>query len=242
MSYYTTSDAYGQAGDWLIGTAKRNPEALLVLAAGCALLMRGGRSASSQSSYTNRFNEQRDGGERGPSGRLAEGVSRVAESASEYASDIKDRVSDTASSYASTASDYAADLTRNVSAQTARLTDQAQSTIQIGYGHVMREQPLAVALLGLAAGAALAAVFPSTKMEDQFLGPAHEAIAEVAGKIGDDLMEAASDAGERLKQGAAERGLSSEGVKELARDVAGTFTSKVSGKTADEAQGGGELR
>ena len=33
------------AGEWLISTAKRNPEALLVLAAGCALLMRGGGSS-----------------------------------------------------------------------------------------------------------------------------------------------------------------------------------------------------
>ena len=33
------------AGEWLISTAKRNPEALLVLAAGCALLMRSGRSS-----------------------------------------------------------------------------------------------------------------------------------------------------------------------------------------------------
>ena len=34
-------DTYGQAGDWLIGAAKRNPEALLVLAAGAALFLRG---------------------------------------------------------------------------------------------------------------------------------------------------------------------------------------------------------
>jgi hypothetical protein len=33
------------AVEWLIGTAKRNPEAFLVLAAGCTLLMRSGRSS-----------------------------------------------------------------------------------------------------------------------------------------------------------------------------------------------------
>ena len=41
-----SGDVYGRAGDWLIGTAKRHPEALLVLAAGCALLMRNGGGSS----------------------------------------------------------------------------------------------------------------------------------------------------------------------------------------------------
>ena len=41
-----SGDVYGRAGDWLIGTAKRHPEALLVLAAGCALLMRSGGGSS----------------------------------------------------------------------------------------------------------------------------------------------------------------------------------------------------
>ena len=41
-----SGDVYGRARDWLIGTAKRHPEALLVLAAGCALLMRGGGGSS----------------------------------------------------------------------------------------------------------------------------------------------------------------------------------------------------
>jgi hypothetical protein len=41
MTNNDSGDVYGRAGNWLIGTAKRHPEALLVLAAGCALLMRG---------------------------------------------------------------------------------------------------------------------------------------------------------------------------------------------------------
>jgi len=39
-------DSYGQTGDWLIGAAKRNPESLLVLAAGAALFMRGRNAAA----------------------------------------------------------------------------------------------------------------------------------------------------------------------------------------------------
>ena len=48
MSRYLDRDTYSQAGDWLLGTARRNPEALLLFAAGCCLLMRGGASSSSR--------------------------------------------------------------------------------------------------------------------------------------------------------------------------------------------------
>jgi hypothetical protein len=38
-------DMIEQASDWLTGTVKRNPEAFLVLAPGCALLLRGRRGS-----------------------------------------------------------------------------------------------------------------------------------------------------------------------------------------------------
>jgi hypothetical protein len=41
MSRYSDIDTYSQAGDGLAGAARRNPEALLLLAAGACLLMRG---------------------------------------------------------------------------------------------------------------------------------------------------------------------------------------------------------
>jgi hypothetical protein len=40
--------SYGQPLDWLMTTAKRNPEAFLVMAAGAALLMRGRGSSPNQ--------------------------------------------------------------------------------------------------------------------------------------------------------------------------------------------------
>jgi organic hydroperoxide reductase OsmC/OhrA len=49
MSRYPNTDTSFQAGDWLAGAARRNPEALLLLAAGACLLMRGRGSSSSRS-------------------------------------------------------------------------------------------------------------------------------------------------------------------------------------------------
>ena len=236
MNRYPGSDAYAQASHWLIGTAKRNPEALLVLAAGCALLMRGGGSSAPQASavgyrsddyYGNRGQEART------SGSWSEGASRAVEGATEYASDVKDRVTDAASSYASSVSDYAGSVGRTISTQTSRLVDQTQSTVETGIGYVLREQPLAVVALGVAVGAAIAAILPATEMEARTLGPAHDAVADAAGKVGENLMEAAGEAGERLKQGAADRGFSSEGLKGMAHEVADTFANKVSGASTE---------
>ena len=233
-------DAYAHASHWLIGTAKRNPEALLVLAAGCALLMRGGGRSGPQASaagyrsdgyYGNRGQEART------PGNWSEGASRAVEGATEYTSDIKDRVTDAASSYASSVSDYASNVGRTISTQTTRLVDQTQSTVETGIGYVLREQPLAVVALGVAVGAAIAAILPSTEMESRTLGTAHDAVADAAGKVGESLMDAAGEAGERLKQGAAERGLSSEGLKGLAHEVADTFANKFSGASTESRDG-----
>jgi hypothetical protein len=243
MSRYSETDTYSQAADWLMGTARRKPEALLLLAAGCCLLMRSGghssaRAAShrygedaSHSRYGEDSERYQSQSSRTPSdiGRASlnvrEGLSRAADSATDYASQIKDRVSDTASSYAQSISEFA---------DGARLKRQAQLTLRSGMDRVLRDQPLAVAMAGFAAGAAVAAVFPSTRIEDRTFGGAREAVTEAAGKAGERVVEAAGKAGERLRSAAEERGLTSEGLKELAGEVTDTFTSAVSGKSEDQ--------
>src|SRR4029453_14283261 len=140
MSRYSETDTYSKAGDWLMGTARRNPEALLLLAAGCCLLMRSGGNLSAKAASHSRY-----GGDKGAyqsqarrapsdigraSSNVRDGLSRAADSATDYASQIKDRVSDTASSYAQSISESADDTRRNVSERSARLKRQAQSTLQ----------------------------------------------------------------------------------------------------------------
>jgi hypothetical protein len=58
----------------------------------------------------------------------------------------------------------------------------------------------------------------------------------VAQKAGERVKDATVKAGERLKDAAEERGLSTEGLKDLAGDVADTFTSAVSGKAYDHSK------
>jgi hypothetical protein len=253
MSRYSETDTYSQATDWLMGTARRKPEALLLLAAGCCLLMRSGGNSSAMAASHSRYGEDASHSRYGEdseryqsqpsqtpsdigraSSNVREGLSRAADSATDYASQTKDRIANTASSYAESVSEFAEDTRRNVSERSARLKRQTQSMLQSGMERVLRDQPLAVAMAGLAAGAAVAAVFPSTGIEDRTFGGAREALTEAAGKAGERVVEAAGKAGERLKSAAEERGLTSEGLKELAGAVTDTFTNAVSGKPEDQ--------
>lgn len=235
MNLHPEKDTYAQAGDLLMGTARRNPEALLLLAAGCVLLMRGAGSSSSKAASHSR-QERSDfappTSSRGQS-NARQGLSRAVESAADYASDIKDQVSDTAGNYAEAVSEFAGEAGRKVSQQSERFARQAQATMQSTMARVLREQPLVVAAVGLAAGAAVAAAFPATDVENRTLGGARDALTDAASKVGENVMQAASQAGERLKSAAQERGLTADGLKELAGEVADTFTEGVSGKSSE---------
>jgi hypothetical protein len=269
MSSYSERDTYSQTGDWLFGTVRRNPEALLLMAAGCCLMM---RSRSSSRTSVRPVYERDEWGYptrrassqvRGASESAREGLSRataasdtarsageytsqakdrITDTASDYASQMKERISDTASDYADSVSDFAGEARRAVTERSATLSRQTQAILQLSMQRVLREQPLAVAVAGLAAGAAVAALFPSTEIEDRALGGAHEQLKDAAEKAGERVMEAAGKAGERLKSAAEERGLTSEGLKEMAGEVGGTFKDAISGKPenrSDASQAGG---
>jgi hypothetical protein len=101
------------------------------------------------------------------------------------------------------------------------MADQARETAD----YLVREQPWAVALAGLVAGASVAAVFPPTRIERRTLGEVGERLRSAAGTMGENVMEAGMQAGERLSEVAEERGLTREGLKEAAREVGETFSS-----------------
>jgi hypothetical protein len=255
MSSYSERDTYSQAGDWLLGTVRRNPEALLLMAAGCCLMMRS--SSASRTSARHAYERDEWGYPtrgassqvRGASASTRQGFSRAADAASDtvrsageyashakdrmtdtasdYASQMKERISDTASEYADSVRDFAGEARRAVTERSARLSRRTQATLQSSMQRVLREQPLAVAVAGLAAGAAVAALFPSSGIEDRALGAAHEKLKDAAEKAGEG---AAGKAGERLKSAAEERGL-----KEVAGEVAGTFKDAMSDKPEDRS-------
>ena len=235
MSMYSDNQNSGAAG-WLVGAVKNNPEGLLLLAAGCALLMRTS-GASKSHSRDARVYGRNDMTQRGREARVrtvGERLSETAQSAGDYASDIGESVAETASSYASSVSSYADDVARATAERSGQLARQAQSTARDTINRVVQEQPLTVALVGAAAGVAVAAAFPATDLENRTLGPTGERLRDAAGRAGEQLKDAATKAGQRLAAAADERGLNTEGLKEVARDVGETFSSALEGEDASQ--------
>jgi hypothetical protein len=75
-------------------------------------------------------------------------------------------------------------------------------------------------------------------MEQEALGTAGQKLTDAASSAGEKLSSAASAASERLMSAAEERGVSAGGLKEVARDVAGTFEKSLSGDDKDKSAPG----
>ena len=155
---------------------------------------------------------------------MREHVSGIAETAGEYASDVTDRLYDTAASYASTASDYAGQGRRIVTRQASRLGGQAHHMAD----RVLQDQPLAVVVLGLAAGAGVAALLPATELEERTFAPAREALGDAASRTVESLKDAAGEMGKQLKTSVGDR---------VVREAAQAFTSSFSGGSEKDATG-----
>ncbi len=153
----------------------------------------------------------------------------MAAGAKEYAADVAERAKQTVGSVASSASEYAEQARRTVSRQSERVMDQAQSTFQSTMNRVLQDQPLVVALAGMAAGAAVAAAFPTTDFEKETLGPLGEQVSDAASRMGEQFKEATVKAGEKLKNVVDEKGLNVGGLKDVASEVADAFSGSMAG-------------
>src|SRR5208337_701758 len=85
------------------------------------------------------------------------------------------------------------------------------------------EQPLLCAAIGIAVGAALASLLPSTDAEDQLMGEASDAVKGAAGQVGADALESAKNVAtkvaDRAQSAVKEEGLPPSAVAEAARSV-----------------------
>jgi hypothetical protein len=217
--------ATASVSEQLIGAVTRNPEGLLLLAAGAALLMRKSASA---------FGASGNGLQRAPG---VDALKKAASGAKDYASDMAERTRETVGSVASSASDYAGEARRAVGEQSERVIQNAQSAVQGTIERVLQDQPLMIAVAGLAAGVAVATAFPATDFEKETLGPVGEQVSDAASRVGDQLKEAAFKARDTLKSAAEERGLNGEGLKEVATEVAQSFGSTMKGESANAPRG-----
>jgi ElaB/YqjD/DUF883 family membrane-anchored ribosome-binding protein len=223
------SYSYGNPTDWLVDAARRKPEAFLLLAAGCALLMRTGggfkisrleQTGPNRSSIAEGLSENA----REATGQASHAMGQASEMVSGYVGDMKNRLSD----YAATAGEYVDRAREGLSAGSDQISKHARSAGQ-NATETIREQPLLVAALGLVTGAAVASFFPPTEVERRTFGATGRTIVDAASQTGENLVQAAGEAAQHLKDDAAARGMTPEGVKQMARAATDTFTKSVAG-------------
>lgn len=209
-----------KVSDGLWDAIRHNPEGLLLLAAGGVLLMR--KSAASRTAIGERVTHADD----------ADSRSRANQSGP------LDRAGSAVESVGAFTSNYAHEAGRAVSEGSAYIMRQAQTTFHTGLDRVLHDQPLMVALGGLAAGAVVAAVLPGSNFEKQTLGPLGEQISEEASRVGDQLKETASKAAGTLNAAVQEHSLDPEGLKKIASEVTEVIRDSMPGETPPSARPG----
>lgn len=261
----------GRLGDYLpqggaiMRAARERPEALLVIAAGLALLMRGGGASRSRGSNWGSMSERElrarglrhnldddamagwaSSGAGGQAEGVGERVREAGERMTSYASEMGERVSEAASGYASAAGRWVEDARGELSERSTRLADQARA-LPGELDDAVRDHPLVLAALGVAVGAALGASLPASSLENRAMGGARDQLGEAAQGMAGRLTDAAERALEEAKRSAERHGVSGESVRDVAREAASAFASTAIGREQREGEqrtagerGGGE--
>jgi ElaB/YqjD/DUF883 family membrane-anchored ribosome-binding protein len=173
-------------------------------------------------------------------------VSSAAQQAREAVHDLRDQASDTGEKikrgaqslsesvqdYSAAARDQVANAAEQATQETIRSARQAKDTI-VSFVH---EQPLLSAAIGLAVGAAIAAILPSTETEDELMGEKADAVKEAVGEVASDQFQKAKTAAGTVAQeamSAAQReGLGTSQIANAAKEVGEKVKTVVSESAA----------
>lgn len=113
------------------------------------------------------------------------------------------------------ATDYAGDLPDRAGS----LLDEAKDSLT----ELFKSQPLAIGAAGIAIGAAIAASFPTTETEAEYLGEGSEFIKQKASEIAGEQVERATEIGKKVADAVADearqQGLTVDGLKATASDL-----------------------
>ena len=201
-----------ELGTSLGHTAKENPVPMLLTVTGIAWMMfgrdrsyRGSNTPDFRDAYGFRGAEQSRAGERisriregisertsNLADRVSEGVSAMGESFSERASEMGDRIRDTAEATRSGLSRSAESARGAVRDTVSTAANRAQTQFdrtREGFNSIVEQQPLVLGALGLAIGAAIGAMLPSTEQEDRLIGEMRDKTLDKAKEAGAAVYE-----------------------------------------------------
>ena len=159
-------------------------------------------------------------------------VSSAAQQAREAVHDLRDQasdagekikrgaqsLSDSVQDYSATVRDEVASAAERATTETVRSARQAKDTM-VSFVH---EQPLLSAAIGLAVGAAIAAILPSTDTEHELMGEKADAVKDAVSEVASDQFQkaktAASNVAEEAMSVAQREGLGTSQVADAARE------------------------
>ena len=161
----------GGLADFVSDTMRHRPEALLLMAAGAALMLTRGRGFGLSELWSGA----------GSQGDAAHGVGErihaAADSATHLASDMRERVGEQVEDLREAVGDYAERAAHRAQEKREALTrrtgaaiERARAGVQENIDYMLREQPLALGAVSLLAGIAIGAALPRTEIEADAIG------------------------------------------------------------------------
>jgi hypothetical protein len=158
----------------------------------------------------------------GTSSNIRSGVRNLEEMATDTADRLRrqgnsamDGMTEAGQRLLQSASDYAGDLPDRA----GNLFDDAKDSLS----DLFRSQPLAIGVAGIAIGAAIAAAFPTTETEAEYLGESSELLRQKASEIAGEQVERAAEIGTKVADAVVEearkQGLTTGALKSVASQL-----------------------
>jgi ElaB/YqjD/DUF883 family membrane-anchored ribosome-binding protein len=163
---------------------------------------------------------------RGRASAVGDAISEASQRMREKADHLRDQAAGAVEQMSGGAQNLAESVQEQVSQsveQARRQTAETARRVKEQVTSFVNEQPFFCAALGLAAGAALAAVLPATKMEHEIVGPTSDAVKGAVGDAASESVEVAKNAAGRIAQNAigtaGGEGLTPAAVADAARNI-----------------------
>jgi len=140
------------------------------------------------------------------------------------------------SRFGSQVADSATELAKSVPDSASEIFASARSSLTVA----LREQPLLLGAIGIAIGAGVAASFPATDLESEYLGETSDQVKERAQAFVSEKAEWAKDAAERAVQAAnaevRHQGLDPDSLKTAAGEI-GDKMKNLAGAAGESVKG-----
>jgi hypothetical protein len=185
-----------EIGNSIGNCIKENPMPVALTATGIAWMIfgSGNRSARDYSAYThNRIDYSDDG----PLAGMGEKLESTSTAARSQLASSKEAMKEGVNMATDTMKDTLKQTTGTVKETVKRTTNTAQMQAERareGFNSLLEEQPLILGALGIALGAAIGAVLPSTEQEDRLVGEMRDKAMEKAKQLGGEAYERGREA------------------------------------------------